>query len=63
MKCKGHDSGGRTASLIRLPVLGLFFLDGTIVIDEDERALIVGIGVALSTFVAWAEIAGLVIIR
>lgn len=38
-------------------VLGLFFLDGTVVVDEDEGVCVLRVGVALGARVARAKVA------
>ena len=41
----------------------MFLLDRTVVIHEDECISVVGVGVALGSFVARAQVAGLIIQR
>lgn len=49
--------GQLTATLIAWLVIGLLLLDGTIVIDEDERTRVLGVRITLSTLVTRAEVA------
>lgn len=38
-------------------VLGLLFLDGTVVVDENKGVFVLRVGVPLGPRVAWAEVA------
>ena len=48
----------RTLIFIFGMVLRLLFLDGTVVIDEDESVVILWIGVSLGTLIARAQVTG-----
>jgi hypothetical protein len=46
----------RTAIVGWLLILGLFLLDGTVVVDKDKSTLILGVDVSSGTLVARAEV-------
>jgi hypothetical protein len=50
----------RTISALRV-IRSLLLLDGAVIVDKDERLLILGIGVSLRALVTWAQIASRVI--
>jgi len=46
-----------TAVVVWCLVFCLIFLDCAVIIDEDERALVIGIGISSCALVPWTEIA------
>lgn len=58
-----HDHYNKhTIAVILRVIRCLFLLDSAIVVDEHERAVVLGIGVSLGTFVARTQIAAGVVL-
>jgi hypothetical protein len=57
MTCeRGRSIESRTISLAAI-VVGLLLLDGAVVVDEDERAVVLGVNIARGALVAGAQVA------
>lgn len=57
MRSWGPDDKNHTVDIVRI-VWSLLLLDSAIIVDKDESALVLGIGIALSALVSGAQIAG-----